>query len=177
MKTLRKITIYSNIAVAATLLLTCLIPSLPPHRIGNLSVLALVTPALFLANILFALYWMFRYKGWVWLSVSVLTLGFGYLKLWVQPLKLHPDTDESIKILSFNARLFNHYHWHKDLQLPEKINHFFDKENPDVIVLQQPTLLPQKLPPQIYHCKAKKRQDRISHIQQIQNLKSRLAEV
>ena len=137
MKTLRKIIIYSNIAVAATLLLTYLIPYLPPHRIGNLSVLALITPALFRANILFALYWMFRYKGWVWLSVGVLILGFGYLKLWVQPLKLHPDTDESIKVLSFNARLFNHYHWHKDLQLPEKINHFFDKENPDVILLQE----------------------------------------
>lgn len=137
MKTLYKIAFYTNITVAGLLLLGYLVPYLPPKHIGYLSLLALLMPSLLLLNILFAIYWMIRWKALAFISAGTLLLGFGYVGLWVQPWGKEADTSKSFKLLSFNVRLFNHYHWHRDAELSQKISDFFTQEAPDLIVLQE----------------------------------------
>lgn len=137
-KNLSKIGRYSNYVVAMLLLLSYLVPYLPPKHFGYLSVLGLLTPILLLINCLFAIYWLIRRRQLVLISGVALCLGLGLVGLWVQPFGRNEEAKaNSLKLLSFNVRLFNHYHWHPDEDLYKRITSFIANESADIILLQE----------------------------------------
>lgn len=143
---------YSNYAVAMLLLLSYLVPYLPPKHFGYFSVLGILTPMLLLLNFLFAVYWLIRWRQLILISGVALCLGLSSVGLWVQPFGRNEETKgtDNLKILSFNVRLFNHYHWHPDKELYKRISSFFASEAPDIILLQEfynlPTYYPKGYP-------------------------------
>ena len=40
-------------------------------------------------------------------------------------------------IMSFNARLFNHYNWIKNKNIPSEIKEFFNIQSPDIVAIQE----------------------------------------
>lgn len=56
-----------------------------PDEVVYLSFLGLLYPIIYLANIFCALWWIVRWRRWVWLSLFVLLLGLGQIGLFYRP--------------------------------------------------------------------------------------------
>ncbi|MEC8134508.1 MAG: endonuclease, partial [Bacteroidota bacterium] len=75
-----KIVFLLNSIVATSLLLSYILPYLPPKSFSVLAVLGLAVPFLLLVNLIFVLYWLLQLKRpWI-LSAVVLLIGFSHIK-------------------------------------------------------------------------------------------------
>lgn len=136
---LDKIIFIVNSVAATALLLSYLLPYVPPKSFPLLSVLSLGVPLLIILNLLFAAYWLLKLKRQVLLSVLVLLLGLNYIRAF------YKITDEKeslgkvgeLKIMSYNVRMFNAYKWTDDEHIPEEITAFVQEKNPDILCVQE----------------------------------------
>ncbi|MFB9057113.1 endonuclease/exonuclease/phosphatase family protein [Mariniflexile ostreae] len=131
--------IYVFNAIAATvLLLSFILPFLPPKTFSLLSVLSLGVPFLTLVNVLFFLYWLLKLKRQLILSLVVVTIGyvsFGSLYKFSASKNIkHP---ENFKVMNYNVRLFNLYDWIPEKSVETKIIDFIKTESPDVLAIQE----------------------------------------
>ncbi len=124
--------------MAFALLLSYLLPYVPPKTFPLLSVLSLGVPLLILCNFIFLLFWTVRFKRQLFLSLIVLALGYNYVLSWIQ-FSGEPETEgtNSISLMSYNVRMFNAYKWVEDDKIPEKITSFIAEKDPDILVTQE----------------------------------------
>ena len=129
-----------NWLFAAALLFSYLLPYIPPHTFALLSVFSLGVPFLITANLIFLVFWLFRLKKQLWLSLVVLLLGINHVTS-VYEISSSEDLDGQdnvFKVLSYNVRQFNQYGWNKnDKAIPQKIAEFVKGQNPDLISMQE----------------------------------------
>lgn len=137
----RKLLFAINSLFALALILGYLLPYVAPQVSRNLSVSALFLPLLIGLNFCFFLFWLFRLKRYVFLSLLVLALGANHIRALFQ-FPTSPDTgdEHSFKVMSYNVRLFNRYHWLDEDSIPQKISGFIGEEAPDVIAFQEFTV-------------------------------------
>jgi len=135
---LDKIIFVLNCLAAFALLLSFLLPYVPPKSFPLLSVLSLAVPLLILANFIFLIFWAIRFKKQFLLSLLVLLLGYKYVFAWVQ---FSGDTDESattdLVLMSYNVRMFNSYKWTEQEDIPQKIKGFIQEKDPDILTTQE----------------------------------------
>jgi len=135
---LDKIIFFLNSLAAFALLLSFLLPYVPPKSFPLLSVLSLAVPLLILANFIFLVFWAIRFKKQFLLSLIILLLGYKYVFAWVQ---LSGDNKESegtdLVLMSYNVRMFNAYKWTDQKDIPQKIKGFIEEKNPDVLTTQE----------------------------------------
>ena len=132
-----KIVFVFNAIIATVLLLSFILPFLPPKTFSFLSVLSLGVPLLILLNVLFFLYWLIKIKKQLVLSLFVLFIGYvihGSLYKFSSSNDIH--IDNPIKVMNFNVRLFNLYDWIKENDIDVKIVKFIQSENPDILCIQ-----------------------------------------
>ncbi len=129
-----------NSLVAFLLLVSYILPYIPPKRFATLSVLSLGVPLLILLNIIFFIYWLLRVKKQLLLSLVVLLLGWSYMSSMYKfsSSKMVEDSG-NISVMSFNVRLFNRFEWLPSKTVKEDIIEFINSENPDVFCLQEYT--------------------------------------
>ncbi|MGB7841702.1 MAG: endonuclease/exonuclease/phosphatase family protein [Salinimicrobium sp.] len=129
-----------NWLFSAALLFSYLLPYIPPHTFALLSVFSLGVPFLITVNLIFLLFWLFRLKKQLWLSMLVLVIGINHVTS-IYEISSSKDLDDQesvMRVLSYNVRQFNLYGWNKkDRNIPEKIAEFVKKQNPDVISMQE----------------------------------------
>ena len=133
-----KIIYFINMVVAILLLLSYILPLLPPKTFSILSVLNLGVSFLILINGLCFLYWLVKLKKHMILSLIVLSIGyfsFGSLYKFSSSKKI--QNIENIKVMNYNVRLFNLYDWLPEANLETKIIDFIKKEAPDVLSVQE----------------------------------------
>jgi hypothetical protein len=86
------------------------------------------------------LYWLLR-KSWLLLfSGLALFIGFFHFNTIYQFRwndKVNEQAEESIKVMSFNVRLFDLYNWSKNKETRKAIFDFIKKEKPDIIAFQE----------------------------------------
>lgn len=127
-----------NSLAAFLLLISYILPYIPPKSFATLSVLSLGVPLLILLNILFCTYWLFQVKKQMLLSLTVLLLGWSYLtSMYKFSSSKHIEDNSNLTILSFNVRLFNMYNWLPSKTIKSDIKAFIEKEAPDIICLQE----------------------------------------
>lgn len=134
-----KFLFFLNSLFAIALLFSYLLPYIPPAKFALLSVFSLGVPFLILVNLIFFLYWLFRLKKQVFLPLIVLLIGLNHLSS-IYEVSASEDpvpTTETLKVMSYNVRQFNEYGWADDVDIPGKIARFVDKEDPDVIGMQE----------------------------------------
>jgi len=71
-----KIIYFINVVVAVLLLLSVILPFLPPKTFSLLSVVNLGVSFLIIINVLFFLYWVFQLKKQFMLSLVILLIGY-----------------------------------------------------------------------------------------------------
>lgn len=134
-----KFLFFLNSLFAVALLFSYLLPYIPPGKFALLSVFSLGVPFLILVNVIFFLYWLFRLKKQVLLSFIVLLIGINHLTS-IYEISSSGDaetSDETLKVMSYNVRQFNEYGWAEDIDIPGKIARFVEKEDPDLVGMQE----------------------------------------
>lgn len=138
LKFVDKIIFLVNSLAAFLLLISYLLPYIPPSRFATLSVLSLGVPLLILLNLVFFLYWLLRLKKQLMLSLVVLILGWSHISSMYKfsPAKQVEDAS-NMSIMSFNVRLFNRLNWLPSETVKEDIEQLIDTEQPDLLALQE----------------------------------------
>lgn len=133
-----KLIFVINSLVAFLLLVSYILPYIPPKSFATLSVLSLSVPLLILLNIVFFIYWLLRVKKQLLLSFVVLLLGWNYMgSMYKFSSSKNVDDSDNISIMSYNVRLFNIFSWLPSNTVKEDILEFLYKENPDILCLQE----------------------------------------
>lgn len=137
---LNRVIYWVNIIAALLLLVSFVLPYIPPKSFPNLSLLSLAVSPLIVINILFVVYWLFKLKKFVLLSLSIIVIAYFHFGSFFKfsSNEDHTEIENKLNILSFNVRLFNLYE-DKDSQknIPEIISSYLKKEDPDVLCLQE----------------------------------------
>lgn len=133
-----KVLWFINRILAVVLLLSYILPFLPPKTFSVLSVLSLGVALLILINVLFFLYWLVKVKRKLMLSLVVLALGyFSFGSLYKFSASKQLDSDSDFKVMNYNVRLFNLYKWIPEDAIETKIVDFIKTEAPDILSLQE----------------------------------------
>jgi endonuclease/exonuclease/phosphatase family metal-dependent hydrolase len=132
-----KVLFVANSIVAAISLVAFLSYFISPITISLVSFIGLSIPFLLLLNILFIIYWIFRFKKQFLISSIVLLIGIQYVtKLYSFSEKKVLLTDD-IKIMNYNVRMFNLYSWIDEAGIDQKIYDFINEQQPDILCLQE----------------------------------------
>ena len=133
-----KLIFLVNSLAAFLLLLSYLLPYVSPKQFGFLSVLSLGVPLLILLNALFFIYWLLRVKKQLFLSFIVLLLGYQYINAMYRfPSSKRIEDTQNFTVMNYNVRLFNVYNWLPSKTIKEDIKSFIEKEQPDILCLQE----------------------------------------
>lgn len=135
---INKIIYGINSIVAVLLLLSYVLPFLPPKTFALLSVLNLGVSFLIIINVVFFLYWLIRLKKQVILSLLVLLVGyfsFGSLYKFSSSKKI--EDSGNFKVINYNVRLFNLYDWIPEKSIEDSIIEFIKTEAPDILSIQE----------------------------------------
>ncbi|WP_412561284.1 endonuclease/exonuclease/phosphatase family protein [Winogradskyella sp. MIT101101] len=138
LKFFNKIMFLVNSLAAFLLLISYLLPYLPPKSFATLSVLSLGVPLLILLNILFFIYWVLQVKKQMLLSLVVLILGWSYLSsMYKFSSSKKVENENNISVMSYNVRLFNIFEWLPNKTVKADITELIKKEQPDILCLQE----------------------------------------
>ncbi len=134
-----KVLWFFNIIVALLLIVSFVLPYLPPKSYPILSILSLTVSPLILINIVFLLYWLVQVKRHLWLSLVVLTIAYFHFNGFYQisSEKNASNYKNSLRIASLNVRLFNAYEKDQIKDVPKIFSDFLISENPDVLFVQE----------------------------------------
>ena len=130
---------FINILFALGLLLSYLAYYIPPGLFTLFSFAATGFPVLAVTNMLFVVYWAIRLKRKIFLPLICLAVGYMHLPRMFQfgQAKKVVAEDQSLKVMSFNVRMFNTYRWLDDEEVEAKITRLIDQQDPDVLLLQE----------------------------------------
>lgn len=133
-----KVIFLINSLVAFLLLISYILPYIPPKRFASLSVLSLGVPLLILFNIIFFLYWLLRVKKQMILSLVVLLLGWGYINsMYKFSASTQINDADNFTVMSYNVRLFNKFGWLPAKTVKEEIVNLIRENQPDILSLQE----------------------------------------
>jgi len=134
---INKLLYLTNTVCLTLLLLSYLSPYTSPTFFWPISFIGLLFPIFYIINSLFLIYWIIGFKKQVWANIIVLLIGIQYIGLFFGTQPTTVKTTDSIKVLSYNVRLFNKYEWIPKPDVKEKIVEFFKKEKADILCIQE----------------------------------------
>lgn len=134
---LDKLLFAINSILAASLLISYLLPFVSPTKFSLLALLSLTVPFLIVLNVLFSIYWLLKLKKYFLLSGVILAIGFGYVSNFYKISEKKVFLNDDVKVMSYNVRMFNHYNWNDDKTLDQKAFDFIADKAPDILSLQE----------------------------------------
>jgi len=137
-KLIDKVVFFVNSLVALMLLLSYVLPYIEPKKFAFLSVLSLTVPLLIVMNLLFMIYWLLQVKKKLFLSFSVLCIGFILLSpLYKFTSSKNINDSANLSLMNYNVRLFNLFEWIPKDNVKQKIIDFITERQPDVLSMQE----------------------------------------
>lgn len=135
---INKVVYLLNAIMALLLLLSYILPFLPPKTFGILAVLNLGVSFLILVNVLFLLFWLIKFKKQFLLSLVVLAIGyFFYGSLYKFSSSKQVENSGNFKVMNYNVRLFNLYDWLPEEHVEIKIVDLIKEASPDILSIQE----------------------------------------
>ncbi len=138
---LRTLILLANWLVLIALLISYLSPFTHPETNVVPALLALLYPALLLANILFVVYWIIRWKYYFLFSLIAILAGYSaFFKTFSfnaeKPVGSYSD---ALKVLSYNVRIFDHYKWksNQNFFIRNSVFDFVNHQQADIICFQE----------------------------------------
>lgn len=130
---------FSVVTILAAVL-TFLAPFVNPGRAWIFSILGLIAPAVYLATVIAALYWIIRWR-WGWASVLLVLVVIG---LWRVPLFLKPELRRTygepaygrgtIGVMTYNVRGF---YDEQGRNSADSVLRMIRETGPDIVCLQE----------------------------------------
>ncbi len=136
---LNKIIYWGNLLAAFLLLISFVLPYLPPKSFPALSLLSLVVSLLIIVNIVFAIYWLLLFKRRFFISFTVLLMSYFYFNVFYEVSSQGnvSEYNNTLSVMSYNVRLFNAYEKNPDSDASKIIGDILSTENPDVLCVQE----------------------------------------
>ncbi|MBA9075848.1 endonuclease/exonuclease/phosphatase family protein [Rufibacter quisquiliarum] len=135
-----KVIVLLTMGAAVLLLISHAASFINPAVFWPASLIALAYPILLLVNLLFVLYWLLVKSRALFISLLAVLVSFDNLQTQIQ-LNLFqtevPAKSEKVRVLSFNARLFDLYEWTGNPKTRDKIFKVLQEELPDIICFQE----------------------------------------
>ncbi|MGO3182172.1 MAG: endonuclease/exonuclease/phosphatase family protein [Aequorivita sp.] len=136
-----KLIYWGNLLAALILLISFVLPYLPPKSFPTLSLLSLFVPLIIIVNILFALYWAIQLRARFFLSFTLLLISYFYFNVFYE-MSAEGDTSQynhTLSVLSYNVRIFNGYEKNPDLKTKgiEIMSEILKEEDLDVVCIQE----------------------------------------
>lgn len=138
-KSLNKIIYWGNLLAAFLLLISFILPYLPPRTFPTLSLLSLVVSLLIIVNIIFAIYWAVQFRRRFFVSFTVLLISYFYFNVFYE-VSSEGDASQynnTLSVLSYNVRLFNAYEKKPNTDASKIISEMLFEESPDVVCVQE----------------------------------------
>jgi endonuclease/exonuclease/phosphatase family metal-dependent hydrolase len=138
-----KILLRLNILFGVLLLLTYVSVFISPENFWPAAFLGLLYPFLCITNIAFVILWVVKRKRAFLISLVIVAAGWWLMIRYVQinlPFSKKPvvtSNTKTLKILSYNVRLFNYYKWSRFADATSDIFAYINQEAPDIICLQE----------------------------------------
>ncbi len=130
---------FVNIVSSIALMGSYLTYYIDPSYTSVFAFLGLAYPFLLLINLLFAFYWLLRFKMKLVLPVLAISIGFlhtGRLYRFSSSSEVI-SSGQKIKVMSYNVRMFNRYQWIKSNSIPEQIQNTVAGAQPDILFIQE----------------------------------------
>ncbi|MBT0608550.1 endonuclease/exonuclease/phosphatase family protein [Aequorivita echinoideorum] len=130
---------WCNLFVALLLLISFVLPYLPPKTFPTLSLLSLVVSLLIIVNIIFAIYWAVQFRRRFFVSFLLLAVSYFYFNVFFE-ISSEGDASEyenTLSVLSYNVRLFNAYEENPKEDAQKVISEILKEQAPDVICIQE----------------------------------------
>tara|TARA_B100000795_G_scaffold158062_1_gene118743 strand:- start:41256 stop:42287 length:1032 start_codon:yes stop_codon:yes gene_type:complete len=135
-----KIIFWCNSIVAFLLLISFVLPFLPPKSFPAIALLSLTVSPLILLTFLFGLYWLLKLKKQFVLSAVMLFAAYSFFNPFYKFSSNDQvsSNDHTISVLSYNVRLFNLYEKNENTSnIAEVLNNTLTKAAPDVVFIQE----------------------------------------
>jgi len=133
LKTLRRL----YLLLVAVSLLALLAPWANPSWLWPLAILGLAAPYFLGLHVLFLLYWISRRERYAWYGLGVLLMSFTILKGVVGLGSRSVSTTEHLRLVSFNAHMFQAKEAGEGLIDPEVFRKNLKDWNPDILAIQE----------------------------------------
>lgn len=134
-----KLIYWGNLLAAFLLLISFILPYLPPNRFPTISLLSLFVSLLIILNIIFAIYWAIQLRARFFLSFTVLFISYFYFNVFYEISSEGDATkyENTLSVLSYNVRLFNAYEKNPDTDAVQIIGEILTEQDPDVVCIQE----------------------------------------
>lgn len=136
---LEKFIFWINCIAAFFLVVSFVLPYLPPKSYPTVSLLSLIVSPLILLNIIFALYWLLRGKMKLLLSTGVLIMAYFFFNSFIE-FSSEGDANQfesTLKVMSYNVHLFNAYEENSLVNVSETISEILGSTRPDIVCIQE----------------------------------------
>lgn len=131
-----KFIFWINCIAAFFLVVSFILPYVPPKSYPTVSLLSLIVSPLILLNVIFALYWLLRGKVVkLLLSTGVLIMAYFFFNSFIE-FSSEGDANQfrsTLKVMSFNVHLFNIYEEDSLVNITE----IMGSTKPDIICIQE----------------------------------------
>jgi len=140
-KILHRTLLAINAFFAFALLVSYLAVVISPGDFALPAYFGLAYPYLLLINIILVILWAMLLRFEALISVVVIAIGFTHFTNYIKLIRPTGDKTNTIKVLSYNVRLFNHFENNHGITSEKKIFQFLKNQKPDIICLQEFFLL------------------------------------
>jgi len=134
---INKLLYLANSICLLLLLFSYLSPYISPTFFWPISFFGLLFPVFYIANILFLIYWIIGFKKQIWANIIILLIGIQYIGLFFGTQPKTIENTDSVKVLSYNVRLFNRYGWIAKPDIKSEIVAFLKIEKADILCIQE----------------------------------------
>lgn len=136
-----KLIYWFNLLAAFLLLISFILPYLPPKSFPTLSLLSLIVPLIIILNIIFAFYWAIQLRARFFLSFTLLFFSYFYFNVFYEVSEEGDATQykNTLSVLSYNVRIFNGYEKNPDLKIKgiKIMTEILKEQDPDVLCIQE----------------------------------------
>jgi len=113
------------------------LPYVFPKSFPSIAVLSLAVPILIVFNVLFLIYWSFRLKKQLLVSLLVLLLGFTHVTSLYRFGGNSDFAKSDFTVMSYNVRLFNNFEQIKADSIGDKLVTFIADNDPSILCMQE----------------------------------------
>lgn len=143
-----KLVLVVNFIAVVALLLSNIAGTISPDRLWFLAFLGLAHIPLLLLNILFIFLWVFLLRKWVLGSLLAVLVSWGHIgaHFRFRSNETKVLSSDTLKIMSFNVRLFDLYQWksNQKYKTRSRIFRLIKEQNPDLMCFQEYYSNPEK---------------------------------
>ncbi len=129
-----------NLLATTAILLAYFSAYISPADFSFFAFLGLLYPFLLLINILFLAFWLWRRDKFFLISAFAIIIGWNFLVSFFQinfNKKEFNKNEKSLKVLSYNVRVFNLWNWSADKTRRTKTYDFIKDAKADIVCLQE----------------------------------------